>query len=219
MEQLSLGKRIYGEGTNHLSRNGGASIRNNTKKEESERNLQLNFHLKRCMMKTNQKGKQKKILCFAFAKRKERVAMKKKKGLIAEFKEFISRGSVIDLAVGVIIGSAFTAIVNSLVNDVIMPIIGIILGKIKFTDLKLVITPASGEIAEVAVYYGNFIQSVVNFLLIAVVIFLMVKAINRIHRKKDEPAEEPAAEPEPSEETLLLREIRDLMKQQENQEK
>lgn len=156
---------------------------------------------------------------FACIQKKGIDAMAKKKGLIAEFKEFISRGSVIDLAVGVIIGSAFTAIVNSLVDDLIMPIIGIIIGKVKFTDLKWVITPASGDIPEVAVYYGNFIQNIVNFLLIAVVIFLMVKAINRFHRKKEEPAEEPAAEPEPSEETLLLREIRDLMKQNEKQEK
>ncbi|MBQ1392240.1 MAG: large-conductance mechanosensitive channel protein MscL [Lachnospiraceae bacterium] len=141
--------------------------------------------------------------------------MEKKKGFIQEFKEFISRGSVMDLAIGVIIGSAFTAIVNSLVEDVIMPIIGIIIGKINFEDLKILITPASGDVAEVAVYYGRFIQNIVSFILIALVVFLIVKAINRFRRKKDEPVEEVAAEPEPSEETVLLREIRDLLKKNE----
>ena len=120
-----------------------------------------------------------------------------------------------DLAIGVIIGSAFTAIVNSLVDDVIMPIIGIIIGKINFEDLKILITPASGDVAEVAVYYGRFIQNIVSFILIALVVFLIVKAINRFHRKKDEPEEEVAVEPEPSEEAILLREIRDLLKKNE----
>lgn len=135
--------------------------------------------------------------------------MKEKKGFVAEFKEFISRGSVIDLAVGVIIGGAFTAIVTSLVNDIIMPIIGLLFGGIDFTSLRYVITPAAGDTPEAAICYGNFIQSVVNFLLIALVIFTVVKAINSFHRKKEEPAEEPAEEP--SEEVLLLREIRDMM--------
>ena len=119
--------------------------------------------------------------------------MKKKKGLISEFKEFISRGSVIDLAVGVVIGGAFTAIVNSLVNDVVMPAVGKLLSGVNFTDLKIVLTPASGDIAETAIYYGNFIQTIVNFLLIALVIFFVVKGINKLKRKKEEPA--PAKEP------------------------
>ena len=89
--------------------------------------------------------------------------MEEKKGFIAEFKEFISRGSVIDLAVGVIIGGAFTAIVTSLVNDIIMPIIGLLFGGIDFTSLRYIITPAVGDTPEAAIYYGNFIQSVVNF--------------------------------------------------------
>ena len=135
--------------------------------------------------------------------------MAKKKGIIAEFKEFISRGSVIDLAVGVIIGGAFTAIVNSLVNDIVMPIIGIITGGINFTNLKYVITPATEDMAEAAIYYGNFLQALINFLLIAIVIFVMVKLINSFHRKKEE---EPAPEPKPTEDVLLLREIRDLLK-------
>lgn len=137
--------------------------------------------------------------------------MKKTKGFISEFKEFISRGSVVDLAVGVIIGTAFTAIVTSLVNDIIMPAIGILFGGVDFTSLKYVVTPASGDMAEAAIYYGNFIQAIVNFLLIAFVIFTVVKTINRFHKKKEEPASEPAPA---SEEILLLREIRDLLNKQ-----
>ncbi len=138
--------------------------------------------------------------------------MEKKKGFIAEFKEFISRGNVMDMAVGVIIGGAFTTIVNSLVNDVFMPFLGIIIGGFSFENLKLVITPASGDIAEVAIYYGKFVQNVVNFLLIALVVFLLVKTINRFRRKKEEPAPEPQPEPETPEDILLLREIRDSLK-------
>ena len=136
--------------------------------------------------------------------------MEKKKGFFAEFNEFISRGNVMDLAIGVIICSAFTAIVNSLVNDVIMPVIGIIMGGVDFTGLKFVITPANGDIAEVAICYGNFIQTVVNFLLVAFVIFLLVKGMNSLHKKKEEPVSEPAPT-EPSEEVKLLREIRDAV--------
>ena len=143
--------------------------------------------------------------------------MKKAKGFIAEFKKFISRGSVIDLAVGVIIGSAFTEIVTSLVNDIVMPAIGCIFGGIDFTSLKYVITPASGDVAEAAIYYGNFIQSVVNFLLVALVIFMVVKTINRFHKKKQDETETDAVPAEPSEDVLLLREIRDLLQKGEEQ--
>ncbi len=136
-----------------------------------------------------------------------------KKGIIAEFKEFISRGNVVDMAVGVIIGGAFTQIVNSLVNDVVMPAIGYIIGGISFSDFKIVLAEATEETAEAAIYYGNFIQMVINFLLIAVVVFTMVKVINRFHRKKEVVVvEEPAPEPEPSNEEKLLTEIRDLLK-------
>lgn len=135
-----------------------------------------------------------------------------KKGFIAEFKEFISRGNVIDMAVGVIIGGAFTTIVNSLVNDIIMPFLGLIIGGINFSELKIVLTAASGDTPETAIMYGSFIQNIINFLLIALVVFTMVKIINRFRRKKEEPAPEPAPEPEPPEEVLLLREIRDSLK-------
>ena len=137
-----------------------------------------------------------------------------KKGFIQEFKAFISRGNVVDMAVGVIIGSAFTKIVNSLVNDVFMPVLGVVTGGVNFADLKYVITPATEEVAEVAVKYGAFIQNIVDFLLIAVVVFAMVKAINKLReQKKPEPKPEaPAAPPPTPEDILLLREIRDSLK-------
>lgn len=137
-----------------------------------------------------------------------------KKGIVSEFKEFITRGNVMDMAVGVIMGGAFTAIVGSLVNDVLMPVIGILFGGVDFTTLKCVIRPAdeAAGIEEAAIKYGNFIQAVVSFLLIAVVIFLLVKGINSLRRKKEEPAPAPAPAPEPSDEVKLLTEIRDALK-------
>ena len=133
-----------------------------------------------------------------------------------EFKKFISRGNVVDMAVGVIVGSAFTAIVNSLVKDVVTPFIGVLTGGVDFTQMKYVITPATEEIAEVAILYGNFIQAIVNFLIIAFVVFCMVKLINNMRAKLEEEKEEapaaPAEPPKPSDEVLLLTEIRDLLK-------
>ncbi len=131
--------------------------------------------------------------------------------MFKEFKEFISKGNVMDLAVGVIIGAAFGKIVTSLVDDIIMPIIGIILGKIDFSNLKIVITPATGTTPEAAVKYGLFIQNVVNFLIMAFVIFLMVKFINKL-RKTDAETTEEVAEDVPTKEEILLSEIRDILK-------
>ena len=156
------------------------------------------------------------------------MAEEKKKGFFAEFKEFISRGNVMDLAVGMIIGSAFTAIVNSLVNHIVMPIIGVIMGGINFENLKIVITPAdeAAGIAEAAICYGSFIQAIVNFLIVALVIFLVVRTMNKFRAKMEAKkaaeeaakaeaeaaAEEAPTEPEPSKEEVLLTEIRDLLK-------
>ena len=130
--------------------------------------------------------------------------------MLKEFKEFAFKGNVIDLAVGVIIGGAFGKIVTSLVSDVLMPIIGIILGGINFTNLKFVITPASENVAESAIYYGKFLQSIVDFLIIAISIFFFVRLIS-LAKKKEEIVEK-VAEPVKTDEVVLLEEIRDLLK-------
>lgn len=125
-----------------------------------------------------------------------------------EFKKFIARGNVLDMAVGIIIGSAFTKIVTSLVNDIITPILSIITGKVNLTDLKLVISD------ELSLTYGNFIQSVIDFLIIAFVVFVMVSAINKFHDKlKKKEEEKPDEPPKPSREEELLAEIRDILKE------
>jgi large conductance mechanosensitive channel len=125
-----------------------------------------------------------------------------------EFRDFINRGNVIDLAVAVVIGVAFNAVVNSLVEDVITPIIGIFLGGINFDGLTV-------TIGEASITYGNFIQSIINFLIIAWVVFLIVRSINQLQQRlnliKEE--EEALPPPEPSEEVKLLREIRDLLRE------
>ncbi len=133
--------------------------------------------------------------------------------LAKEFKEFISRGNVVDLAVGVIIGGAFGGIVTSLVKDVIMPPIGYMMSGIDFSSLKFVIKPALTDGAgvihpEVAIGYGAFINTLINFLIVAAVIFLVVKAVNSLKRKE---AEKPAAPAAPTTDQLLLTEIRDLL--------
>lgn len=126
----------------------------------------------------------------------------KASGFLAEFKTFIARGNVMDMAVGVIIGGAFSNITNSLINDIVMPLLGILTGSISFTDLSVQVGPA-------VVTYGNFIQAVLNFLVMAFVVFCLVKAINSFHRKKEEA---PPPPPAPSAEERLLTEIRDLLK-------
>ena len=127
-------------------------------------------------------------------KAKEKLGELKEKnsGFRKEFIEFINRGSVVDLAVGVAVGGAFTVIVNSLVNDIVMPIVGLIGGGVNFRDLKLIIPNFFGGNTEAVIAYGNFIQNVVEFLIIAWVIFLIIKAMNRINRKKDAKAEKEA---------------------------
>ena len=131
--------------------------------------------------------------------------------VVKEFKEFISRGNVVDLAVGVIIGGAFGAIVKTLVDQVVMPPIGVLTGGVDFSDLKIVLKPANAaaKAAEVAIHYGVFLNAVIQFLIVAAVIFLMVKGINTLKRA---PPEAPAALPEPTPSEALLTEIRDLLK-------
>ena len=126
------------------------------------------------------------------------------KKLLNEFKEFISKGNVIDMAVGVVIGSAFSKIVTSLVNDIIMPFVGIIIGGLDFTSLSI-------KIKDSEILYGSFIQNIVDFLIIAACIFTVIKIMNRF--KKQKPVEEPAPVETP-EDIKLLTEIRDLLKKE-----
>ena len=128
------------------------------------------------------------------------------KKFLREFKEFAMRGNVMDLAVGVIVGGAFSSITTSLINDILMPVIGIFVSEASFADLTVTVGSA-------VVAYGNFIQAVINFLIMAFVVFCMVKGINRLSRKKEE-APPPPPPPAPSQEEKLLTEIRDLLKEQ-----
>ena len=144
--------------------------------------------------------------------------VKKGLGVIGEFKEFISRGNVLDMAVGVVMGTAFTAIVNSLVKDVIMPAVGIITGGIDFSDMQVTLAEAVMEGEEVVkeavnLRYGAFIQSIISFLLIAVAVFMLVKVVNMFHRKKKEEPK-PEEPPKPDPQIVLLEEIRDQLKKQ-----
>ena len=139
-------------------------------------------------------------------------------GFFKEFKDFAMRGNVIDMAVGVVIGGAFGKIVSSLVADVIMPPIGLLVGGVNFTDLKVTLRPdriVDGvQQAAVTLNYGNFLQSTFDFIIIAFAIFLFVKGINRLtHMKKQEEEANPATPPAPSKEEILLAEIRDLLKE------
>ena len=127
----------------------------------------------------------------------------KTSGFLAEFKTFIARGNVMDMAVGVIIGGAFSNITTSLINDIVMPVLGIFTSSVSFADLTLNIGPA-------VITYGNFIQAVLNFLIMAFVVFCLVKTLNRFHKKKEAA---PPPPPGPSAEEKLLAEIRDLLKE------
>ena len=146
------------------------------------------------------------------------------KKFFEEFKTFAMRGNVIDMAVGVVIGGAFGKITTSIVNDIIMPLISMITGGIDFSQWKWVLKEAVTEVgadgalvetaAEVSVKFGNTIAIILDFIIIAFAVFCMVKALNNLHKKKEEPAPEPAPEPEPPAPTTeeLLAEIRDLLK-------
>ncbi len=141
-----------------------------------------------------------------------------KTSLLQEFKEFALKGNVVDMAVGVIIGGAFGKIVSSLVADVIMPPIGMLMGNTNFSDFKYVLKDAVLDangvetVAAVAINYGAFVQTVIDFLIIAICIFAAIKAMNSFKKKQEEEA--PAVPPAPSNEEVLLSEIRDLLKNQ-----
>ena len=127
------------------------------------------------------------------------------KAFIAEFKAFIARGNVMDMAVGVIIGGAFSAITSSLIDDIVMPILGIFTGSVSFSELSFTVNGA-------VIAYGKFIQAVLNFIIMAFVVFCLIKAINKLHHKREQA---PPAPPEPSAEEKLLAEIRDLLREKQ----
>lgn len=130
-----------------------------------------------------------------------------------EFKAFVMRGNVIDMAVGIIIGAAFGKVVSSFVDNIVMPPLGVLIGGVDFSDLAIVLREARGDLEAVTIGYGAFIQSVVDFLIIAAAIFVAIKVMNSLKRKE---VEQPAAPAAPSKEELLLTDIRDLLQQQAN---
>lgn len=130
--------------------------------------------------------------------------------VMQEFKAFAMRGNVVDLAVGVIIGAAFGKIVSSLVGDVVMPVLGLIVGGVDFSDLAITLKAAVGEQAAVTVGYGKLVQTILDFAIVAFAIFMVIKGINAMKKKEEAPP--PAPPPGPSDEVMLLMEIRDLLK-------
>ena len=135
-------------------------------------------------------------------------------GVISEFKAFAVKGNVIDMAVGIIIGAAFGKIVTSFVGDVVMPPIGLLIGGVDFSDLAITLKAAEGNTPAVVLAYGKFIQSLIDFIIVAFAIFMGIKAINQLKREE---AAAPSLPPVPSKEEELLSEIRDLLKAQNNQ--
>ena len=144
-------------------------------------------------------------------------------GIVKEFKDFAMKGNVVDMAVGIIIGASFGKIVTSLVNDVLMPPLGILLGRVDFSQLKVVIqkgqaavmdgvAEVSPAVDQVAISYGAFIQTIIDFIIVAFCIFLVIKAMNKAMAKKEAEPAAPAAPPPPKDEVVLLKEIRDLLK-------
>jgi large conductance mechanosensitive channel len=144
-------------------------------------------------------------------------------GIVKEFKDFAMKGNVVDMAVGIIIGASFGKIVTSLVNDVLMPPLGILLGRVDFSQLKVVIQKGqaavmdgaavvSPAVDQVAISYGAFIQTIIDFIIVAFCIFLVIKAMNKAMAKKEAEPAAPAAPPPPKDEVVLLKEIRDLLK-------
>ena len=134
--------------------------------------------------------------------------------ILSEFKAFAVKGNVVDMAVGIIIGAAFGKIVSSFVGDVVMPPIGLLIGGVDFSDLAITLKAAEGEIPAVMLSYGKFIQTVLDFVIVAFAIFMGVKAINKLKREE---AAEPTLPPTPTPEEVLLTEIRDLLKNQQKQ--
>ena len=136
-------------------------------------------------------------------------------GILSEFKTFAVKGNVVDMAVGIIIGAAFGKIVSSFVGDVVMPPLGILIGGVDFSDLAIVLKAAEGDIPAVTLAYGKFIQTIIDFTIIAFAIFIGIKALNKLKREEEAA---PAAPPAPTKDQELLSEIRDLLKAQQGKE-
>ena len=134
------------------------------------------------------------------------------KKFIDEFKQFAVKGNVVDLAIGIVIGGAFGKIVSSLVSDLIMPLLGVITGNVNLSGLKYVVTPKNGAIEEFAIKYGNFLQSIIDFIIIAFSVFMFIKLLNSFKRKQEETPSVPSTQ------ELLLTEIRDLLKERVSKE-
>ncbi len=130
-------------------------------------------------------------------------------GMMKEFREFAMKGNVVDMAIGIVIGAAFGKIVSSLVGDVLMPPVGVLLGGVDFSNLAITIKHATNTSPAVVIGYGRFIQTLVDFLIIVIALFFVVKTINSLKKKQEEA---PASQPQPSKEEILLAEIRDLQK-------
>jgi len=131
--------------------------------------------------------------------------------MMSEFKDFAMKGNVVDMAVGIVIGAAFGKIVTSIVNDMIMPPIGVIIGGVDFSDLAITIKEATADTAAVTINWGNTVQTIINFTIIAFAIFMVVKGMNKMQKKQEEVPEEPA---KPSNEEVLLTEIRDALRKE-----
>ncbi len=131
--------------------------------------------------------------------------------MVKEFREFAAKGNMVDMAVGIIIGAAFGRIISSLVNDVVMPPLGLLIGGVDFSELAIVLKEAQGETEPVLIRYGLFFNNLIDFLIIAIAIFMVIKAMNRMKRKEEAKPAEPATAPK---EQILLEEIRDLLKKQ-----
>lgn len=132
-------------------------------------------------------------------------------GMMSEFKEFAIKGNVVDMAVGIIVGAAFGKIISSFVKDIIMPPIGVMMGGVDFTDLAVTIQKAAGDVPAVAIKYGMFVQTIVDFIIVAMAIFIAVKVMNGMKKEEDEA---PKEDPVPTNEEVLLTEIRDILKSQ-----
>lgn len=130
-------------------------------------------------------------------------------GMLSEFKDFAIKGNVVDMAVGIIVGAAFGKIVSSFVKDIIMPPIGVMMGGVDFSDLSVIIQEAAGEVPAVAIKYGAFTQTIVDFVIVALAIFMAVKVMNSMKKAEEEA---PKEDPKPTNEEVLLSEIRDLLK-------